>query len=166
MVKLLIAASTDHIELGNLAYEWARSYDLKDWERLRQILAPSVRLDFRSLQGELHENLSPEEYVAILIKMIGDKRMMTQHLLGGSKWEHVSGDSVEVTHQLRVAHQRYSDESLSAVINQGHGYGYAKHSYKKIDGVWKLEGVAPELAWTEFDLFGTLNPEAASQKSE
>jgi len=154
---------TDYLDIRNLAFEWVLSYDTKDWDRLQRCLAPSIRLDFRSLQGSLHEHLSPEEYVAILsdAKLLGDKRLKTQHLLGGSKWERSSDGSVQVCYQVRVAHQRYADEDLSVVTNKGHGHGRVQHSYRKLEGTWKLESVAPKLEWSEYDLFGTLNPKEA-----
>ncbi|TVY86692.1 Scytalone dehydratase, partial [Lachnellula willkommii] len=98
---------SDYLELNNVAYEWASSYDTKDWTRLRRCLAPSITLDFRSLQGSLHERLSPEAFVAILadVKLLGDKRMKTQHLLGGAKWERLGDGTVQAWHQIRVAHQ-------------------------------------------------------------
>ncbi|EHK17232.1 uncharacterized protein TRIVIDRAFT_173780 [Trichoderma virens Gv29-8] len=149
---------SDYLSIRNVAFEWAESYDTKDWGRLRECLAPSVRLDFRSLRGVLHENLTPEEYSTILIGVIGDKRLKTQHFLGGAQWELLSDGSVRVAHQIRVAHQRYADETLAEVTNKGHAHGVTTHWYKKIDGVWKLEGVAPRLEFSEYDLFGTLAP--------
>jgi len=144
--------------MRNAAFEWAESYDTKDWERLRKCLAPSIRLDFRSLQGPLHEQLSPEEFVTFIVNTIGDKRVKTQHLIGNGKWERLEDGTVHASHQIRVAHQRYEDESLSVVVNKGHGYGVTQHWYRKIEGTWKIEGVEPKLEWSEYDLFGTLKP--------
>ncbi|KJZ74542.1 hypothetical protein HIM_06138 [Hirsutella minnesotensis 3608] len=154
-------AMSDYLEIRNLAFEWAESYDNKDWDRLRRCLAPSICLDFRSLRGELHDNLNPDEYAAILSssKLLGDQELKTQHLLGGAKWTQLSDGTVQVAHQLRVAHQRYTDKSLTTVANKGHGHGVVTHSYKKVDGAWKIAAVVPQLAWSEYDLFGTLNPE-------
>ena len=150
----------DYLAIRNIAFEWSESYDNKDWGRLRKILGPSVKLDLRGLRSELHEGLSPEQYVAMLSepKWLGDRRMKTQHFLGGSKWEVLGDGSVQVDHQIRVAHQRYKNEDLAEVINHGHGHGVTQHWYSKIDGTWKLLGVAPSLNWFEYDLFGTLNP--------
>ena len=158
LIYMLNGTHSDYIEIRNVAFEWAQSYDTKDWERLRKCLAPSIRLDFRSLQGALHENLSPDEYVTILKNVIGHKLLKTQHLLGGGKWEFQNDGSVQVLHQIRVAHQRYVNEDFAVVANKGHAHGATQHWYKKIDGVWKLEGVIPDLLWTEYDLFGTLQP--------
>jgi scytalone dehydratase len=157
---MLISSELDYLDLSKLAFEWAESYDTKDWKLLRELLAPSVRLDFRAIQQPLYENLSPEEFVAIIsdAKLLGDKRLKTQHLIGGSKWERSSDGTVQAWHQARVAHQRYTDEDLSVVANKGHAHAYVQHLYRKIDGTWKLEGVIPKLGWSEYDLFGTLNP--------
>jgi scytalone dehydratase len=157
---MLTRADSDYLEIRNVAFEWAESYDTKDWDRLRKCLAPSSRLDFRSLRGELHENLTPDAYVAILsdMKLLGSKRLKTQHLLGASKWERQGDGTVQVAHQIRVAHQRYVDEDLSAVANKGHAHGVTTHWFRKIEGTWKLEGVAPKLEFSEYDLFGTLSP--------
>jgi scytalone dehydratase len=157
---MLIRTNIDYLEIRNAAFEWAESYDTKDWDRLRRCLAPSIRLDFRSLQGSLHDKISPDEYVTILSgnNLLGDPRVKTQHLTGGSSWEFLSDGSVHVWHQIRVAHQRYVDEELSAVANKGHAHGATQHWYRKIEGAWKIEGVIPKLEWFEHDLFGTLNP--------
>ncbi|UKZ94641.1 uncharacterized protein TrAFT101_009496 [Trichoderma asperellum] len=163
MVTIEITMDTDislqdYLAIRNIAFEWAESYDTKDWDRLQKCLAPSVRLDFRSLHGALHENLSPGEYSTILFGMIGDKRLKTQHLLGGSQWERLNDGAIRVAYQIRVAHQRYVDESLGRVANKGHGHGVTTHWYRKFNEVWKLEGVAPKLEWDEYDIFGTLAP--------
>lgn len=158
---MLTSDDIDYLEIRNVTFEWAESYETKDWERLRKCLAPSTRLDFRSLQGALHENLSPDEYVAILsgVSLLGRKRLKTQHFLGESKWERLNDGSVQVAHQIRVAHQFYVDDDLSAVAKKGHAHGVTTLWFRKVEGIWKLEGAASRLEWSEYDLFGTLNPE-------
>ncbi|KAF3017104.1 hypothetical protein E8E14_008541 [Neopestalotiopsis sp. 37M] len=148
---------SDYIALRSLAFEWAESYDTKNWEQLKQCLAPSTSLDFRLLQGALHENLSPDDFAGIIIKMIGDKRLKTQHFIGATKLECVDDGTVKVEHQIRVAHQRHETEDLtSPVVNKGHGHGVTTHWYKKFDGIWKIAGASSNLYWSEYDLFGTL----------
>ena len=153
-------ANLDYLEMCNIAFAWAESYDNKDWERLRSFLAPSVRLDFSTFGMGLHENLTPDAYVAILSdkKLLGGKRLKTQHLLGSSRWERLGEGSVTAEHQARVAHQRYTKDDLSEVANKGHGHGVVQHWYRKIDGAWKLEGVQPKMGFAEFDMQATLTP--------
>lgn len=52
---------------------------------------------------------------------------------------------------MRVPHQRYTDESRTEVAVKGHAHGTNQHWYRKIDGVWKFAGLAPEIKWGEFD---------------
>jgi scytalone dehydratase len=160
---MLTKIPADYLELRNVAFEWAESYDTKDWDRLQRCLGPYIRLDFRGLGGKLHESLSPDDYAGILTGVIGNKRLKTQHHLGGSKWERLPDGTVQAWHQMRVAHQRYADESFSDVVNHGHGHGVVQHGYRKINGSWKLEMVAPSLHWSEYDLMGTLNPKEGSE---
>lgn len=158
---VLINPSLDFLAIRNIAFEWSESYDTKDWDRLRQILAPKTRLDFSYLLGTLHDDLTPDAYVAILsdVKVLGSKRLKTQHLLGASKWERLSDESVLVSHQIRAAHQRFADDGLSEVATKGHAHGVVQHWYRKIEGAWKLEGVAPHPNWSEYDFPGVLTPQ-------
>lgn len=140
-----------------MAFEWADSYDNKDWERLKQCLAPSILADYRGVGGPLHMNATPDEFADFVAVVIGDKRLQTQHLIGASKWLRLEDGAVHAWHQVRAAHQRYDDESLSAVANKGHGHGVVQHMFRKIEGKWKLEGIIPTNKWSEYDLLGTVS---------
>lgn len=83
--------------------------------------------------------------------VLGSKRLKTQHFIGGTKWEYVSDDEVIGWHQLRVPHQVYTDDTMKEVKVKGHAHSTNKHWYKKVDGVWKFAGLAPEIRWSEYD---------------
>ena len=36
----------DYLGLNAACYEWADSYDSKDWERLKKCIAPTLRVSF------------------------------------------------------------------------------------------------------------------------
>jgi len=84
-------------------------------------------------------------------KVLGDKRLKTQHFCGASKWEKVSDTEIIGWHQLRVPHQKYTDETMSEVAVKGHAHSTNQHWYKKIDGVWKFAGLNPNIRWSEYD---------------
>lgn len=155
-------AITDYLEIQTAASAWAESYDDKDWARLKRILGPAIRLDFRALQGPLQENLTPEQFTAIIAdkKVIGDPHVKTQHLLGAGNWSSPGDGTVQVSWQLRVAHQRVA-EDMTTQVNFGHAHGYNQHTYRKIEGVWKIVGIAARIGFIEGDLFGTLDPSVA-----
>ena len=63
----------------------------------------------------------------------------------------VSDTEIIGYHQLRVPHQKYTDETMSKVAVKGHAHSTNIHWYKKIDGVWKFAGLNPDIRWAEYD---------------
>merc|ERR1712169_138214 len=98
-------------------FEWAESYDSKDWERLRKCVAPTVRIDYRSFLNKLWEAMPLDDFIKMISdpKVLGDPLLMTQHFCGASKWEKVSDTEIIGHHQLRVPHQKYTDASRTKI---------------------------------------------------
>jgi scytalone dehydratase len=94
-----------------------------------------------------------DEFVAMVSSptVLGDPLLMTQHFIGGTKWEKISDTEVVGVHQLRVPHQRYTDATRTEISVKGHAHSTNTHWYKKVDGVWKFAGLDPEIRWGEFD---------------
>ena len=115
-----------------------------------------MRIDYRSFLDKIWEAMPASEYVAMASDphVLGNPLLKTQHFIGSSKWEYVSETEAIGWHQLRVPHQRYTDESRKEVAIKGHAHGSNQHWYKKIDGVWKFAGLAPIIRWGEFDFEG------------
>jgi scytalone dehydratase len=134
-------------------YEWACSYDTKDWTRLSKCIAPTLRIDYRSFLNKIWESMPADEFVKMASdpKVLGDPTLMTQHFIGGTKWEKVSDDEIIGYHQLRVPHQKYTDASRAHVAVKGHAHSYNTHWYKKVNGVWKFAGLNPDIRWFEYD---------------
>jgi scytalone dehydratase len=134
-------------------YEWADSYDSKDWDRLAKCIAPTLLIDYRSFLNKIWEAMPAAEFVAMASDphVLGDPLLRTQHFIGGTKWERVSDDEIIGYHQLRVPHQRYADASLTKVALKGHAHSANKHYYKKVEGVWKFAGLNPDIRWGEYE---------------
>ncbi|KAI0150994.1 Scytalone dehydratase [Pestalotiopsis sp. NC0098] len=135
-------------------FEWVESYDTKDFERLRKCIAPTLRIDYSSFLNKLWENMDAEQYVPMASDphFLGNPLLKTQHFVGGvSRWEKTAEDEIVGHHQLRVAHQRYTDATFAEVAVKGHAHGGATMWYRKVDGVWKFAGVCPETRWFEYD---------------
>jgi scytalone dehydratase len=111
-------------------YEWACSYDTKDWDRLAKCIAPTLRIDYRSFLNKIWEEMPADEFVKMASdpKVLGDKCLMTQHFIGGTKWE-----------------------TRQHVAVKGHAHSYNTHWYKKVNGVWKFAGLNPDIRWAEYD---------------
>lgn len=126
---------------------------IQDWVRLRNCVAPTMRIDYLSFLDKIWEAMPADEYVAMASDphVLGDPLLKTQHFIGSSKWEKVSDTEAIGWHQLRVPHQKYTDESRTDIAVKGHAHGSNQHWYRKVDGVWKFAGLAPIIRWGEFD---------------
>lgn len=150
-------------------YEWADSYDSKvcclsyipfdgadnrqDWDRLRKCIAPTLRIDYRSFLDKIWEEMPAEEFVTMASdpNVLGNPLLKTQHFIGGTRWEKTAEDEITGYHQLRVPHQKYTDETRSTVAVKGHAHSANTHWYRKVDGVWKFAGLSPDIRWFEYD---------------
>ncbi|KAJ5676020.1 Scytalone dehydratase [Penicillium macrosclerotiorum] len=143
----------DYLAVSRLVFEWADSYDSKDWDRLRKILAPSLMIDYTIVGHKCFPDMESEEFVSMMSSpdFLGDPLVKTQHLMGAVGYEWVSDTEIIATHQIRAAHQRYEDPDLTTVAYRGHGNSTVTHWYKKINGDWKLSGVRPKIYWNEYD---------------
>ncbi|GES64664.1 scytalone dehydratase [Aspergillus terreus] len=139
--------------LKEITFEWADSYDAKDWDRLRKILAPTLRVDYSEVTGESLKVVSRDEFVDIVSSenFVGDPLVDTQHLVGASRFTRASEDEVQGFHQIRAAHQRYTSPDKTQVEAKGHGHALIRHDYKRMDGKWLLAGLRPTVRWNEYD---------------
>lgn len=83
--------------------------------------------------------------------VLGDEAFVTQHFCGASKFEKVSDDEIVCWHQMRVPHERYTDEMRTDVKIKGHAHGTNQQWYKKTDGEWKFAGLNPTFRWSEYE---------------
>ncbi|KAL2168914.1 hypothetical protein VTG60DRAFT_6684 [Thermothelomyces hinnuleus] len=134
-------------------FEWAESFDSKDWDRLWKAIAPTLYVDYRAVMGQLWESMPAEQFVAMASneKFLGNRRIKTQHFIGAGKWVRTGEGQITGYHQMRVAHQKYEDDELTKVRYAGHAHGKATVQYRKVDGVWKFAGLTPDIRWTEHD---------------
>ncbi|KAE8384094.1 Scytalone dehydratase [Aspergillus alliaceus] len=134
-------------------FEWADSYDTKDWERLRKAVAPTLRIDYSSFLDKIWEAMPRDEFIVMASDphFLGNPLLKTQHFVGLSTWEKVSEDEIVGRHQLRVAHQRYTDDGFKEVAVKGHAHGTATVWYARVEGEWEFAGVCPKVNWTEYD---------------
>jgi scytalone dehydratase len=133
------------------------------------------QIDYRSFLDKLWEAMPADEFIQMISDkaVLGNPCLMTQHFIGGTRWEKVDDYNVIGYHQLRVPHQRYSDETRKHVVVKGHAHSHNTHWYKKIEGEWKFAGLNPDIRWFEYDFekvfadgrdsFGTEEEQAAQE---
>lgn len=84
-------------------------------------------------------------------RVLGNPRLKTQHFVGASKWVQTGEAAITGYHQMRVAHQKYTDESLAKIEVKGHAHGKGTMWYRKVNEVWKFAGLEPDIRWSEYD---------------
>ena len=124
-----------------------------------------IKVDYRTIIGKSWEEMLSADFVALISNphFLGDQTIKTQHFVGCGRWIQKSETEITGHHQLRVAHQRYTDESLSTVTIKGHAHGTAIFDFRKVDGGWKFAGLTPNIRWSECDYDKMFGPPPAHQ---
>ena len=96
---------------------------------------------------------SAEQFVEMVSKpqFLGNHLIKTQHFIGVGRWQKLSQDEIIGTRQVRIAHQRYKDDSFKEVLVKGHDHGTATFRFRRIEGVWRFAGLKPNNRWSEFE---------------
>ncbi|KAJ5242275.1 uncharacterized protein N7469_000602 [Penicillium citrinum] len=134
-------------------YEWAESYDTKDWDRLSKCIAPTLHIDYSAFLNKVWESMPAQEFLGMASheRFLGNQRLKTQHFVGATKWVQNGEDEITGYHQMRVAHQKYGDDDLKEVAVKGHAHGKATIWYRKVEGDWRFAGIQPDIRWSEYD---------------
>ncbi|KPI41985.1 putative scytalone dehydratase [Cyphellophora attinorum] len=143
----------DAFEVQALTFEWAMSYDTKDWNRLKAILAPKLNIDYTDVDGTTFDNIPPEKWIEHCSnpRFLGGNRMSTQHFIGAAKYVQLTPNEIQADYQIRAAHVRWMDDARTVEGPKGHGHGLMRQNYIKIDGAWRLAGWRPIVLWNEHD---------------
>ncbi|KAJ5738860.1 hypothetical protein N7493_002015 [Penicillium malachiteum] len=168
---------SDYLACSELTFEWADSYDTKNWSRLANILAPTVKvkmahycwagtcdenpgkvltgrkIHYASVNDFKDDQLPAADFVKMVAapEFLGDPLIHTQHLMGASKYRQITPDLIEGYHQIRAAHQRYTGPGLEEIEAKGHGHAVITLTYKKVDGEWKWGGITTDIRWNEYE---------------
>lgn len=104
-------------------------------------------------QGQVWEAVPADKFAAMVSgkNFLGDASLRTQHLIGVAKWARIDDEHLVSHQQMRVAHQKYTDDSLKEVAFKGHAHGNSKVHYRLVDGEWKFAGLEPGVWWTEYN---------------
>ncbi|EUC41195.1 hypothetical protein COCMIDRAFT_106780 [Bipolaris oryzae ATCC 44560] len=141
-------------------FEWAESYDSKDWQRLKACLAPTLAVDYSAFIDKKWDALPADEFVGMVSSthFLGNPTIRTQHLIGLGTWDKTSADIIVAHLQLRVAHQKYTDETLGTVQLTANDHGTGVLTLKCIQGQWRFAGLVPRSRWSTGDMSKVFGP--------
>lgn len=147
-------SAVDALACQGVFFEWAESYDLKDWKRLEACLAPVIEVDYSSMGGHGAVETPATSFIANISRRdrLGDPVLKTQHFLGASKWEQTSDTEIIGHHQLIASHLQYIDETFRTPRYEGVAHGTNVFKYKKLGDQWKLAGMLIYKRWMVGDV--------------
>ena len=79
--------------------------------------------------------------------MLGSPLLRTQHLIGASKWKKSSDTAVIAYHQLQSSQTRYENVGSKVIKDESTRRVTIRHTFRNMNGTWKLEGIKPSLCW-------------------
>ncbi|OQU99098.1 hypothetical protein CLAIMM_04785 [Cladophialophora immunda] len=130
--------------LSEITYEWADSYDAKQWDRLEAIVAPHMTLDYTEQFGTKFDKIPRADFMKMTVRPDNLGGLLDCiHIVGGSKFEKHSDDKADGHHQIYVVYKRWTNMEKKEVEMETEGLLIMTHHYTKIDGVWKLCGTTP-----------------------
>jgi scytalone dehydratase len=180
----------DWLALSRITFEWADSYDSKQFDRMEKILAPKVtvrsqgktspsflqsgysdiptkKLDYSEAFGTVYRDMPASSFV----KMSSNPNRLGGivdciHHVGASKYDRTGPDTVTGYHQVRTEYKRWKTMEKKEVEATGQGLTIMLHYYQRVNGEWKLAGVKPLTRSNEFNFERIMNGEPGEGKSK
>jgi scytalone dehydratase len=84
-----------------------------------------AQVNYSLLVGSKWDDMPAEQFLRMASdpKFQGNPLIKTQHFVGVGSWRQTAANSIEGMHQLRVAHQKYKDDTFKDVAAKGHDHG-------------------------------------------
>ncbi|KAL1895703.1 hypothetical protein Sste5346_005175 [Sporothrix stenoceras] len=143
----------DYLAIVQTARTFADGYDKKDAARLRAVVGPVIEVDYRLVSETIpNKSYTPDDFIAEFLSpnLLGNEKLLTQHLLGQCYVKSVSDDEIVVEFQQIAGHGRYIEGShplKKQVDKTSDGKSYMEQRYTKIDGRWKITRLKPSLLY-------------------
>ncbi|PWY65414.1 NTF2-like protein [Aspergillus eucalypticola CBS 122712] len=143
----------DYIAIVQTARAFADGYDKKDALRLCAVIGPQIEVDYRLVSDTiLSKTYNQEDFIAEFLspELLGNRRLLTQHLLGQCYFKSVSPSEIVVQWQQIAGHGRWMESShplKKQVDKTSDGRTYMEQRYTKIDECWKIAGLKPSMLY-------------------
>ena len=128
--------------IANILSRFANSFDLKDWQGLRGVLADSIDIDYSDLRGK-RESVRNTEYVALRESSL--QHLNTHHLLSNIDIQ-VKGNTANCTASAMIFRTLNSETLNSEYFNSHVIYRFG---LTKTDLGWRISSIKQSVLWSE-----------------
>ncbi|MCH8617935.1 nuclear transport factor 2 family protein [Undibacterium sp. TS12] len=133
---------TDLHAIQNLLARFANSFDLKDWDALRDCLTVSVYTDYSELRGTPPEQISNQQYADL--RRIALQDLLTHHVSGNTEID--LDDDTGDTGKARVSSVIYRKNSQGETL---HTHCLYQFGLQKQDGQWLINAIIQKVFWSD-----------------
>lgn len=126
----------NRLEVQELLFRFMRSFDDKDWEKMRNCLAQNVECDYSSFRGTPPATISRDDYVALRRSALAALR--TQHNLSNISIED-SADGAEA--RCNYAILRFHPDFDGAREKFFHSYGQYRFGVVRSGDGWRVASI-------------------------
>lgn len=114
-----------------------------------------IEVDYRLVSETIqHKSYTADDFIAEMLSpdLLGNERLLTQHLLGQCYVKSATDDEIVVEWQQIAGHGRYiAAKSLHPLKKQvdktSNGKSYMEQRYSKVDGRWKITRLKPSILY-------------------
>ena len=129
-----MTAAEDIEAIKQVKARYFRCMDTKDWDGMREVFAPDVRIDTSGDGGGIQENV--DDFMTMLVANIGD--VTTVH--------HGHMPEITLTSDTTATGIWAMEDHLwwpeGAPLKHLHGYGHYHETYEKgADGTWRIKSL-------------------------
>lgn len=124
---------------------------------------PFLQIDYGGVNNARFTQMPAHDFITMMQDplFLGDPNIVSQHLLGLSKWQKLSATEIVSQHQSRAAHIRYEEgQKGEKVAAKGHGHGRVEMRYLLVEGdsssregkkMWKWAGIKTKVHFNEHE---------------
>jgi hypothetical protein len=133
----------DRFDVIDTCTRMAWHADQREWERLREVFAPTVRLDYTSLNGGEPADLAADDIVAgwsqVLRAYDATQHLITNHLVDAD------GDTAVCTASFQATH-RLANRFGAPLWTLGGTYRF---DLARTEHGWRITGVVMTVVWAD-----------------
>ena len=119
------------------------SFDLKNWDTMRRLLADVVRVDYSALRGEPPRTITAEEFVSARIAAL--QALQTHHLIANFDIE-ARSDSADAQASCVIHRTDPSKDGAQFTSHAYYRFGLELHGSQ-----WKIHSITQSIFWNEGD---------------
>jgi hypothetical protein len=130
------------VEIQETISSFMNSFDLKDWTRMKEVLADMILVDYSDLRGDEIQQISANQYIAMRVEL--HEKLHLHHLITNFEVD-VGGRSATVLASCLIFRRSGSEEFNTHALYE---FGLLLDENDN----WKINRIKQVVLWSQGDL--------------